>query len=165
MSKCQFHKWIQVSRIITTEWVEVVDQCVKCLRERKRMEKPRKAYKPKKRGPLASLSAKHREWVRQYNEAKKNDAPIQACRNCGRMFDRSQLDPHHIKGRKRGHIMEYLWVCRSLHVLIHARGTLARQAGWLQPQYDQPQSTEEGPKPWLNQSDRMKAIELGFICQ
>ena len=129
------------------------------------MAKKKKTAKPLKQTRIRQASKSKEKLLAEYRAAKDAAAKIGGCANCKKAFLRGDLDAHHTHGRAGRNILIFVFICRSLHTKIHANAKLAREAGWLQPEYDGRQSTEASPKPWADAAARIKAQQLGFTCQ
>lgn len=155
--KCQFHKWTQLT--------EETQACALCGRKRRKLAKKKKPTRPIKQTRIRQASKSKGKLLAKYLAAKYAAAKIGGCANCNKTFLRGDLDAHHTHGRAGRNILRFVFICRSLHTKIHANGKLAREAGWLQPEYDGRQSTEDSPKPWADAKARERAQKLGFTCR
>jgi hypothetical protein len=77
------------------------------------------------------MSAKKDDLKKQYRESKKADHHWQVCRACGERGMKSELEPHHPKGRHGENILEYFWIHPACHRWIHDNPKEATQMGLL----------------------------------
>ena len=81
---------------------------------------------------------------------------MQKCAITGVVKPKSQLDPHHPKGRCGENILYYFWIVKSYHDWIHANGKEARSLGFLAPEFDGRISNSKTPNPWLGKEPKKK---------
>jgi len=114
---------------------------------------------PLKRGkPLAKVSAKKQSWREKYYAKTAEDKTIQHCANCGLSGNKNGpwLERHHYRGRSGENIVHYVYICGArcgcaIHKQIHARGTWAREEGWLWKEYDGLPHAPNQKIPWEKQ--------------
>ena len=162
--RCGFHKWITVSRKMVYGVILLEKECIICRITKHATEKPKK-FTPLKKKPIRGVSVKMRSMLAQYRALKREANPLQACANCGKVFNKGELDAHHTHGRIGDRILRFVWICPSLHKRIHAQAKLAREVGWLAPEFDGRPSTDGTPAPWARITDKRIAHGMGFTCE
>ena len=118
---------------------------------------PLRRRKPLKRGisqlsrksKLAPISKEKARWNKLYNQKKKEAHSFQYCAKCGMGDHKHRMEPHHHSGRIGHWIMEFAWLCRPDHALIHDEAKQARALGWLQNQFFGLPDDPQQPKPWV----------------
>lgn len=147
--KCQFHRWGKANMGRQT--------CLKCGRTRLA-----KGSGTKGGTRLRPVSGQRKAIWAQYRAALKDRARGATCANCGA---KRFLEPHHPYGRRGENLLRFVFICRSLHHIIHAHSDAAKEAGWLQPEYSGRIKTGGEPEPWLYAEDGAIARWLGFACK
>ena len=100
----------------------------------------------KRKTRLKPMSKSKAWWTAQYQLLKKATFQGQLpCAMCGKMFDSSQLEPHHPAGRVGPRILQFRYLCHQDHQWVHDNSKEARERGLLLPEYDGRKSTPETP--------------------
>ncbi len=105
----------------------------------------------KRKKALNKVSAKKRRWMDQYVVQKIRGAEWQKCPHCVGYAHKSMMEPHHPFGRVKERLLIYVWICKGLHQWIHDNGKVARELGWIQPQFDGRKADPSLPRPWEKQ--------------
>ena len=102
--------------------------------------------KPRKK--LRQVSKKKAQWNKLYKLAKEEDHFFQRCAKCNLGDRKEGLECHHPFGRIGKRILAYVYLCQRCHDWIHSNGRVARDLGWLQPEFDGRPPDQSVPKPW-----------------
>ena len=78
------------------------------------------------------MSNKKQSLRDQYKGLKKADHHMQTCRACGERSMRSEMEPHHPKGRHGENILRYFWIHSHCHRWIHDNPKEATEMGLLE---------------------------------
>jgi hypothetical protein len=83
------------------------------------------------KGGINPMSKKKTEWNNKYIKQKQKDEEIQICPKCNLSDLKSNMEPHHPKGRANENILFYWWMHPECHAWIHAHPNEARKQNLL----------------------------------
>lgn len=110
----------------------------------------------RQRKAIPKVSAKRKNWLKQYEAKKKADGEFVTAWDLTptghvcviRMFIKDLLHPHHPLGRVACRILFYRWVTPTLHDWIHKRAAWARAQGFILPEMSGRESGPEQADPF-----------------